>query len=76
MMYYATREILKRKRHFKLYVKTKRYLKTSEKQKEYFVASNFQWIKTKMLLVKDFYKLAKQVSPLKEFIMLGEMSRG
>lgn len=76
MMYYATREILKRKRHFRLFVKTKRYLKTSEKQKEYFVASNFQWIKTKIILVKDFYKLVKQESPLKEFIMLGEMGRG
>lgn len=75
MMYFAIREILKRKRHFKLFVKTKRYLKTSEKQKEYFVSSNFQWIKTKMLLVKDFYKLIKQESPLKEFIMLAEMSK-
>ena len=76
MMYFATREILRRKRHFRLFVKTKRYLKTAEKQKEYFVASNFQWIKTKMLLVKDFYKLVKQESPLREFIMLGEMGRG
>ena len=29
-----------------------------------------------MLLVKDFYKLVKQESPLREFIMLGEMGRG
>lgn len=72
IMYFATREILKRKRHFRLFIKTKRYLKTSEQQKEFFIHNNFQWIKTKILLVKDFYKLIKQESPIKEFIMLGE----
>ena len=71
-MYFAIREILKRRRHFKLFVKTKRYLKTSERQKEFFVSNNFQWLKTRLLLVKDFYKLIKQESPVKEFIMLGE----
>lgn len=71
IMYFAVREILKRKRHFKLFIKTKRYLKTCEPQKEYFVQNKFVWIKTKQLLVKDFYKLIKQESPMREFIMLG-----
>ncbi|MGN1153517.1 MAG: hypothetical protein ACI4S3_05770 [Candidatus Gastranaerophilaceae bacterium] len=73
IMYFAVREILKRKRHFKLFIKTKRYLKTCESQKNYFVENNFHWIKTKQVLVKDFYKLIKQETPLKEFIMLGRL---
>jgi len=75
IMHCATREILKRKRHFKLFIKIKRYLKTSEPQKNYFVENNFQWVKTKLLLVKEFYKLIKQESPLKEFIMLGQLNK-
>lgn len=71
IMYFATREILKRKRHFKLFIKLKRYLRTGENQKNYFVYNNFNWLKTNQVLVKDFYKLIKQESPLKEFIMLG-----
>jgi len=76
IMYCAAREILKRNRHFKLFVKVKRYLKTCDKQKDYFVEHQFHWLKTKQLLVKDFYKLIKQESPLKEFVMLGDGVNG
>lgn len=75
IMYFATREILKRKRHFKLFIKTKRYLKNSEQQKDFFVNSSFQWIKTKQLLVKDFYKLIRQESQIKDFIMIGNLTK-
>lgn len=78
IMYYATREILKRIRRFKLFMKIKKYLKTGQKQEEYAQQNNFSCIQTKLMLVKDFYRMIKQESPLKElkeFIMIGDLNQ-
>lgn len=77
IMYFATREILKRVRRFKLYVKIKNYLKTGEAQQKYAEENHFSCIQTKLMLVKDFYRVIKQESPLqelKEFIMIGDLN--
>lgn len=59
IMYFAQREILKRQRKFKLFVKLKHYINTNEAQKSYFEHKKFKCTNTKILLVKDFFKQVK-----------------
>ena len=61
-----------------MYMKIKKYLKTGQKQEEYAQQNNFSCIQTKLMLVKDFYRMLKQESPLKElkeFIMIGDLNQ-
>lgn len=71
IFYFVKREILKRTRNYKLYVKLKNYLNTSQAQKDYFVASEFKWISTQKVFVKDFFKVLKSYSPEVRFSVLG-----
>ena len=71
ILYFATREILKRSRKFKLFIKMKNYIDTHKSQKEYFKAENFNLISTKNLYVKDFFKVAKEFSLIERFSTLG-----
>jgi len=72
ILYYATREILKRKRRFKLHIKIKNYLQTGKIQTEYAQQKSFECKNTKLMLIKDFYKVIKQTTPMKEFIVFKE----
>ncbi|MCM1264889.1 MAG: hypothetical protein NC200_01710 [Candidatus Gastranaerophilales bacterium] len=71
ILYFATREILKRKRKFKLFVKMKNYLNTNKEQEKYLNETGFRCVKTKLLLVKDFFRIAKEFSTEERFAMLG-----
>lgn len=71
ILYFATREILKRKRRFKLHIKMKNYLNTNKQQEEYFNQSDFHCLNTKLLLVKDFFKPVKEYSEEERFAVLG-----
>lgn len=71
ILYFATREVLKRTRRFKLYIKLKNYIDTNKAQKEYFKESNFNLISTKNLYIKDFFKIIKEYSPEERFEVLG-----
>lgn len=71
ILYFATREILKRTRRFKLYIKMKNYIDTNKSQKEYFKEEKFNLISTKNLYIKDFFKVAKEYSPEERFATLG-----
>jgi len=68
---FATREILRRKRRFKLFVKTKNYIQTNKQQEEYMNREGFKCVNTKLLLVKDFFKIAKEYSSEEKFAVLG-----
>ncbi len=71
VLYFATREILKRTRRFKLFIKMKNYIDTNNAQKEYFISSGFNLVSTKNLYVKDFFKIIKEYSPEEKFSVLG-----
>lgn len=71
ILYFATREILRRTRRYKLYIKLKNYINTNEAQKDYFKEANFNCISTKNLYVKDFFKIVKEYSPEEKFAVLG-----
>lgn len=71
ILYFATREILKRKRRFKLFVKMKNYINTNKEQEKYLNEAGFRCVKTKLLLVKDFFRIAKEFSTEERFAMLG-----
>jgi len=64
---FVTREILKRTRRYKLYIKLKNYIDTNEAQKEYYLASGFTPVVTKNLYIKDFFKVIKEYSPEERF---------
>lgn len=71
ILYFATREIIRRSRKFKLYIKMKNYINTNKAQKEFFKEAGFNLKNTKNLLVKDFFRLAKEYSPLERYAVLG-----
>ena len=68
IMYFASREILKRKRQFKLLIKMKNYIRTNKNQTDYLCGHGFKCVNTKLLLVKDFFKIIKE--PEKNFVVL------
>ena len=75
IMYFVVREISKRRKNYNLFLQTKRYLKISEPQKSYFVYKNFEWIRTELLLAKDFYKQINQASKVEEFAFAGQLQK-
>ena len=71
ILYFASREILRRKRRFKLFIKIKNYIRTNKQQEEYINREGFKHINTKLLLVKDFFRIVKEYSPEEKFAVLG-----
>lgn len=71
ILYFATREILRRTRKFKLYIKMKNYINTNKAQKEYFKEAGFNCVSTKNLYVKDFFRVIKEYSEEEKFAVLG-----
>ena len=74
ILYYATREILKRKRRFKLFIKSKNYINTNQVQTEYFEKSGFKCHNTTLLLTKDFFKPIKEYESEKNFSIVGGLN--
>ena len=74
ILYFATREILKRKRRFKLFIKSKNYINTNNAQKEYFENSGFKCRNTKLLLTKDFFKPVKEYAAENNFSLVGGLN--
>ena len=70
---FATREILRRTRKFKLYIKLKNYINTNKAQKEFFKEAGFNCVSTKNLYVKDFFRVIKEYSPEERFATIGGM---
>ena len=71
ILYFATREILKRTRKYNLFIKMKNYINTNKAQKEYFKERGFVCVSTKNLFVKDFFKVAKEYSEQEKFAVMG-----
>lgn len=71
ILYFAKREILKRTRKFKLFIKTKNYINTNKAQKEFLQEAGFKCISTKNLFIKDFFKIAKEYSQEERYAVMG-----
>ena len=74
IMYLVKREIIKRQRHFKLFVKLKNYINTNDSQKTYFESKGFKCRSTKILLTKDFFKQVKVFSNEERFSLMGGLN--
>lgn len=75
IMYFAKREILKRQKKFKLFVKLKNYMNTTDAQKTYFETKGFICVNTKILLVKDFFKQVKEFSYEEKFALMSGVQK-
>lgn len=71
ILYFATREILRRTKKYRLFIKMKNYINTNNSQEQYFRESGFNCVSTKNLFVKDFFKVIKEYSPEEKFAVLG-----
>lgn len=71
IMYLAKREIMKRQKKFKLFIKLKNYIKTNDLQKNYFEEKGFKCVSTKLLLTKDFFKQVREFSKEERFALMG-----
>lgn len=71
ILYFATREILKRTKKYKLFIKTKNYINTNKAQKEYLKEAGFECVSTKNLYIKDFFTIVKEFSAEERYAALG-----
>lgn len=74
IMYLVKREIIKRQRDFKLFVKLKNYINTNDAQRTYFEHKGFKCLNTKILLTKDFYKPVKEFTYEEKFALMGGLN--
>lgn len=74
IMYLVKREITKRQKDFKLFVKLKKYINTNDLQKTYFEHKGFKCVNTKILLVKDFFKQVKEYSYEEKYSLAGGLN--
>lgn len=65
-------EIAKKKKAFYPLIKQKKYTKNSEDFEQYLKSKNYQPIQTRHILVKDYYKLAKEEAGDWNVFLLGE----
>ncbi len=56
---FAISQILRRKKDFNLFIKSRKYIMSSKKLEEYLKEASFAMVKTRLVLVKDFFKTIK-----------------
>lgn len=66
---FAVNQISKRKKDFYLFVKVKKYTTTAENFEQYLMEKGFKCVQTQLILVKDFYKIIKEVQPLRRVVL-------
>ncbi len=59
MVNFAVSQIIRRKKNFNLYIKSRKYIISSKKLEEYLKECNFSLLKNRLVLVKDFFKTIK-----------------
>lgn len=72
---FVTRELIRRKRNFNLFVKVKKYIKNYETIENYLIKKEAVKIQTKNLLIKDFYKPVKESQKSLKMILFNESSQ-
>lgn len=69
---FINREIRRRKKDFNLFVKVKKYIKNTDRLEEYLNKKESSAIRTQIVLVKDFYKLAKEQTQKTGLVVFNE----
>ena len=57
---FAVKKIIKRNKNFKLYVKNRKYMQTGELMENFFRDNHFEQLQNNAILVRDFFKTAKE----------------
>lgn len=59
---FAVKKIIKRNKNFKLYIKNRKYLQSGEQLENFFRENHFKLLQNNAILVRDFFKTAKEDS--------------
>ena len=57
---FAVKRIITRNKNFKLYIKNRKYLQSGELMENYFKENHFELLQNNAILVRDFFKTAKE----------------
>ena len=57
---FAIKKIIKRNKNFKLYIKNRKYLQGGEQLENFFKENRFELLQNNNILVRDFFKTAKE----------------
>ncbi len=60
---FAVKKIIKRNKNFKLYIKNRKYLQGGEGLENFFKDNRFELLQNNAILVRDFFKTAKEENP-------------
>lgn len=70
---FTINQISKRQKDFYLFVKVKKYTTTAENFEKYLIEKDFKCVQNQLVLVKDFYKLIKEIQPLHRVVLFNEI---
>lgn len=69
---FVTRELIRRKRHFNLFVKIRKYATNNEHLENYLKEKEATVVQTKNILIKDFYKQIKEPEKNLKMVLFSE----
>lgn len=73
---YAYHQIQKRKKHFNLYITTKKYTQTGEKYEKQFMEDKFECIQNQIVLTNSSAKIIRDAVPTGRFTVLSQFYGG
>lgn len=73
---YAYHQIQKRKKHFNLYITTKKYAQTGEKYEKQFMEDKFECIQNQIVLTNSSAKIIRDAVPTGRFTVLSQFYGG
>lgn len=71
---FSINQIVKRQKDFYLFVKVKKYTTTAENYEKYLSEKGFKCVQNQIVLVKDFYKVIKELQPLHRVVLFNEIN--
>lgn len=71
---FTINQISKRQKDFSLFVKVKKYATTAETHEQYLIEKGFKCVQNQIVLIKDFYKLIKEVQPLQKVVLFNSIN--
>lgn len=71
---FAINQISKKQKEFFLFVKVKKYSLNAESFEKYLLEKGFRCVQNQLVLVKDFYKIIKEVQPAQRILLFNEIN--
>lgn len=71
---FAQREIRKRNKNFEMYIRLRKYSTTASALEEYLNSKNAKCVQNQVVLVKDFYQVAKEPQSAQKVVLFNEIS--